>query len=306
MKKKILILMSLIFCMTLTACKENKGTSYTKEQQAVVGFLENLKKGKYESASQYVENPTDFMKLAELKFFDVTNIEQEYVDKRPVIDYQIEQEEIESEDKKGKVLFLTVVINNYSNAGKNYLYALNQDIDNTNIAKEIEKGFKEGKPLKVTKVPVELIQTEDGNYLIKLEEVKLAGIETTMTNYIFFNNVMFNRILSGYAGAIDEVLNEEMPDDEKPKKSEDGSYDIDYFDKLIEEKNKEDNTNQKIENTEVSNVEKSEDTATENPNEQKKEQIKKEGSNSNPPIEKTEEKKNQEQVAEEQMFEVEK
>ena len=283
MKKKILILMSLIFCMTLTACKDNKGASYTKEQQTVVGFLENLKKGKYESASQYVENPTDFMKLTEL-------------------DYQIEQEEIESEDKKGKVLFLTVVINNYSNAGKNYLYALNQDIDNTNIAKEIEKGFKEGKPLKVTKVPVELIQTEDGNYLIKLEEVKLAGIETTMTNYIFFNNVMFNRILSGYAGAIDEVLNEEIPDDEKPKKSDDGSYDVDYFDKLIEEKDKEDNINQKIESTEISNVEKPENMATENPNEQKEEPIKEDSSNSKLP----EEKKGQEQVTEEQMFEVEK
>lgn len=306
MKKKILILMTLVFCMTLTACKENNSVNYTKEQQTVVSFLEDLKKGKYESASQYVENPTDFMKLAELKFFDVTNIEQEYVDKRPVIDYQIEQEEIESEDKKGKVLFLTVVINNYSNAGKNYLYALNQDIDNTNIAKEIEKGFKEGKPLKVTKVPVELIQTEDGNYLIKLEEVKLAGIETTMTNYIFFNNVMFNRILSGYAGAIDEVLNEEIPDDEKPKKSDDGSYDIDYFDKLIEEKDKEDNTNSKTANTETSNVEKPEDTVTEKPAEQKEEQVKEESSNSKPPEEKTKEKKDQEQVTEEQLFEVEK
>lgn len=136
-----------------------------------------------------------------------------------------------------------MVINNYSDAGKNFLYALNQDVDTTNVSKEIEKGFKEGKLLKVTKIPVELVKREDGNYLIKLDEVKLAGIETTMSNYIFFNNAMFNRILSGYAGAIDEVLNEEIPDLEDNKQNEEGSYDVDYFDKLIEEKDKnEENT----------------------------------------------------------------
>lgn len=239
MKKKILILASLLFCLTLTACGGNQGASYTKEQQTVVAFLDNLKKRKYENASNFVENPSDFMKLVDLRLFENTNVELNYLDKRPLVDYQIEQEEVESEDKKGKVLFLTLVINNYSDAGKNFLYALNQDVDNTNVGKEIEKGFKEGKLLKVTKVPVELVQREDGNYLIKLDEVKLAGIETTMSNYIFFNNVMFNRILSGYAGAIDEVLNEEIPDTEKGKKNEEGSYDADYFDKLIEEKEKE-------------------------------------------------------------------
>lgn len=245
MKKKILILASLLFCLTLTACGGNQGTSYTKEQQTVVAFLDNLKKGKYENASNFVENPSDFMKLVDLRLFENTNVELNYLDKRPLVDYQIEQEEVESEDKKGKVLFLTLVINNYSDAGKNFLYALNQDVDNTNVGKEIEKGFKEGKLLKVTKVPVELVQREDGNYLIKLDEVKLAGIETTMSNYIFFNNVMFNRILSGYAGAIDEVLNEEIPDTEKGKKNEEGSYDADYFDKLIEEKEKEEGSSNK-------------------------------------------------------------
>lgn len=246
MKKKILILASLLFCLTLTACGGNQGASYTKEQQTVVAFLDNLKKGKYENASNFVENPNDFMKLVDLRLFENTNVELNYLDKRPLVDYQIEQEEVESEDKKGKVLFLTLVINNYSDAGKNFLYALNQDVDNTNVGKEIEKGFKEGKLLKVTKVPVELVQREDGNYLIKLDEVKLAGIETTMSNYIFFNNVMFNRILSGYAGAIDEVLNEEIPDTEKDKKNEEGSYDADYFDKLIEEKEKEEDSSNKL------------------------------------------------------------
>ena len=246
MKKKILILASLLFCLTLTACGGNQGASYTKEQQTVVAFLDNLKKGKYENASNFVENPNDFMKLVDLRLFENTSVELNYLDKRPLVDYQIEQEEVESEDKKGKVLFLTLVINNYSDAGKNFLYALNQDVDNTNVGKEIEKGFKEGKLLKVTKVPVELVQREDGNYLIKLDEVKLAGIETTMSNYIFFNNVMFNRILSGYAGAIDEVLNEEIPDTEKDKKNEEGSYDADYFDKLIEEKEKEEDSSNKL------------------------------------------------------------
>lgn len=245
MKKKILILASLLFCLTLTACGGNQGASYTKEQQTVVAFLDNLKKGKYENASNFVENPSDFMKLVDLRLFENTNVELNYLDKRPLVDYQIEQEEVESEDKKGKVLFLTLVINNYSDAGKNFLYALNQDVDTTNVGKEIEKGFKEGKLLKVTKVPVELVQREDGNYLIKLDEVKLAGIETTMSNYIFFNNVMFNRILSGYAGAIDEVLNEEIPDTEKGKKNEEGSYDTYYFDKLIEEKEKEEESSNK-------------------------------------------------------------
>ena len=56
---------------------------------------------------------------------------------------------------------------------------------------------------------------------------------------------MFNRILSGYAGAIDEVLNEEIPDTEKGKKNEEGSYDADYFDKLIEEKEKEEESSNK-------------------------------------------------------------
>ncbi|WP_010248416.1 hypothetical protein [Peptoniphilus rhinitidis] len=245
MKKKILILVSLFFCLTLTACGGKQGVNYTKEQQTVVAFLDNLKKGKYENASNYVENPNDFMKLVNLRLFETTNVELNYLDKRPLVEYQIEQDEVESEDKKGKVLFLTMVINNYSDAGKNFLYALNQDVDTTNVSKEIEKGFKEDKLLKVTKIPVELVRREDGNYLIKLEEVKLAGIETTMTNYIFFNNVMFNRILSGYAGAIDEVLNEEIPDTEENKKTDDGSYDIDYFDKLIEEKDKNKNSEEK-------------------------------------------------------------
>lgn len=243
MKKKILILVSLFFCLTLTACGNKQGASYTKEQQTVIAFLDNVKKGKYENASNYVENPSDFMKLVNLRLFENTNVELNYLDKRPLVEYQIEQEEVESEDKKGKVLFLTMVINNYSDAGKNFLYALNQDVDTTNVSKEIEKGFKEGKLLKVTKIPVELVRREDGNYLIKLDEVKLAGIETTMSNYIFFNNAMFNRILSGYAGAIDEVLNEEIPDLEDNKQNEEGSYDVDYFDKLIEEKDKtEENT----------------------------------------------------------------
>lgn len=256
MKKKILILVSLFFCLTLTACGKKQGTSYTKEQQTVIAFLDNVKKGKYENASNYVENPSDFMKLVNLRLFESTNVELNYLDKRPLVEYQIEQEEVESEDKKGKVLFLTMVINNYSDAGKNFLYALNQDVDTTNVSKEIEKGFKEGKLLKVTKIPVELVRREDGNYLIKLDEVKLAGIETTMSNYIFFNNAMFNRILSGYAGAIDEVLNEEIPDLDDNKQNEEGSYDVDYFDKLIEEKDKtEENT---IKNSSETNKEKTE------------------------------------------------
>lgn len=263
MKKKILILVSLFFCLTLTACGNKQGTSYTKEQQTVIAFLDNVKKGKYENASNYVENPSDFMKLVNLRLFENTNVELNYLDKRPLVEYQIEQEEVESEDKKGKVLFLTMVINNYSDAGKNFLYALNQDVDTTNVSKEIEKGFKEGKLLKVTKIPVELVRREDGNYLIKLDEVKLAGIETTMSNYIFFNNAMFNRILSGYAGAIDEVLNEEMPDNlEENKKNEEGSYDVDYFDKLIEEKDKtEENT---IKDSSETNKEKTESADSNN------------------------------------------
>lgn len=263
MKKKILILISLCFCITLTACGSKQGTSYTKEQQTVIAFLDNVKKGKYENASNYVENPSDFMKLVNLRLFENTNVELNYLDKRPLVEYQIEQEEVESEDKKGKVLFLTMVINNYSDAGKNFLYALNQDVDTTNVSKEIEKGFKEGKLLKVTKIPVELVRREDGNYLIKLDEVKLAGIETTMSNYIFFNNAMFNRILSGYAGAIDEVLNEEIPDNlEENKKNEEGSYDVDYFDKLIEEKDKtEENT---IKDSSETNKEKTESTDSNN------------------------------------------
>ena len=238
------------------------------------------------------------MKLVNLQLFDVTNIEQNYLDKRPLVDYQIEQDEIESEDKKGKVLFLTLVINNYSDAGRNFLYALNQDVDTKNVSKEIEKGFKEGKLLKVTKVPVELVQTESGGYLIKLEDVKLAGIETTMSNYIFFNNVMFNRILSGYAGAIDEVLNEEIPDTEKTKKSEDGSYDIDYFDKLIEEKEKDEDsseTNNSIKNTNNSSeIEENKKSITEKSNNAKDE-----------PTNKKEENP-KETINENQMFEVEK
>lgn len=262
MKKKILILVSLFFCLTLTACGNKQGTSYTKEQQTVIAFLDNVKKGKYENASNYVENPSDFMKLVNLRLFENTNVELNYLDKRPLVEYQIEQEEVESEDKKGKVLFLTMVINNYSDAGKNFLYALNQDVDTTNVSKEIEKGFKEGKLLKVTKIPVELVKREDGNYLIKLDEVKLAGIETTMSNYIFFNNAMFNRILSGYAGAIDEVLNEEIPDLEDNKQNEEGSYDVDYFDKLIEEKDKnEENT---IKDSSETNKEKTESTDSNN------------------------------------------
>lgn len=263
MKKKILILVSLFFCLTLTACGGKQGTSYTKEQQTVIAFLDNVKKGKYENASNYVENPSDFMKLVNLRLFENTNVELNYLDKRPLVEYQIEQEEVESEDKKGKVLFLTMVINNYSDAGKNFLYALNQDVDTTNVSKEIEKGFKEGKLLKVTKIPVELVRREDGNYLIKLDEVKLAGIETTMSNYIFFNNAMFNRILSGYAGAIDEVLNEEIPDNlEENKKNEEGSYDVDYFDKLIEEKDKtEENT---IKDSSETNKEKTESSDSNN------------------------------------------
>ncbi|MBS6535627.1 lipoprotein [Peptoniphilus harei] len=264
MKKKILILVSLFFCLTLTACGNKQGTSYTKEQQTVIAFLDNVKKGKYENASNYVENPSDFMKLVNLRLFENTNVELNYLDKRPLVEYQIEQEEVESEDKKGKVLFLTMVINNYSDAGKNFLYALNQDVDTTNVSKEIEKGFKEGKLLKVTKIPVELVKREDGNYLIKLDEVKLAGIETTMSNYIFFNNAMFNRILSGYAGAIDEVLNEEIPDLEDNKQNEEGSYDVDYFDKLIEEKDKnEENT---IKDSSETNKEKTESTDSNNKN----------------------------------------
>lgn len=298
MKRKILILISLLFCLTLTACKGDKGTNYTNEQETVVAFLDNLKKGKYENASNYVENPAEFMKLVNLQLFDVTNIEQNYLDKRPLVDYQIEQDEIESEDKKGKVLFLTLVINNYSDAGRNFLYALNQDVDTKNVSKEIEKGFKEGKLLKVTKVPVELVQTENGGYLIKLEDVKLAGIETTMSNYIFFNNVMFNRILSGYAGAIDEVLNEEIPDTEKTKKSEDGSYDIDYFDKLIEEKEKDEDsseTNNSIKNTNNSSeIEENKKSITEKSNNAKDE-----------PTNKKEENP-KETINENQMFEVEK
>lgn len=262
MKKKILILVSLFFCLTLTACGNKQGTSYTKEQQTVIAFLDNVKKGKYENASNYVENPSDFMKLVNLRLFESTNVELNYLDKRPLVGYQIEQEEVESEDKKGKVLFLTMVINNYSDAGKNFLYALNQDVDTTNVSKEIEKGFKEGKLLKVTKIPVELVRREDGNYLIKLDEVKLAGIETTMSNYIFFNNAMFNRILSGYAGAIDEVLNEEIPDLDDNKQNEEGSYDVDYFDKLIEEKDKtEENT---IKNSSETNKEKTESSDSNN------------------------------------------
>lgn len=264
MKKKFLILVSLFFCLTLTACGNKQGTSYTKEQQTVIAFLDNVKKGKYENASNYVENPSDFMKLVNLRLFENTNVELNYLDKRPLVEYQIEQEEVESEDKKGKVLFLTMVINNYSDAGKNFLYALNQDVDTTNVSKEIEKGFKEGKLLKVTKIPVELVKREDGNYLIKLDEVKLAGIETTMSNYIFFNNAMFNRILSGYAGAIDEVLNEEIPDLEDNKQNEEGSYDVDYFDKLIEEKDKnEENT---IKDSSETNKEKTESTDSNNKN----------------------------------------
>lgn len=263
MKKKFLILVSLFFCLTLTACGNKQGTSYTKEQQTVIAFLDNVKKGKYENASNYVENPSDFMKLVNLRLFENTNLELNYLDKRPLVEYQIEQEEVESEDKKGKVLFLTMVINNYSDAGKNFLYALNQDVDTTNVSKEIEKGFKEGKLLKVTKIPVELVRREDGNYLIKLDEVKLAGIETTMSNYIFFNNAMFNRILSGYAGAIDEVLNEEIPDNlEENKKNEEGSYDVDYFDKLIEERDKtEENT---IKDSSETNKEKTESSDSNN------------------------------------------
>lgn len=264
MKKKFLILVSLFFCLILTACGNKQGTSYTKEQQTVIAFLDNVKKGKYENASNYVENPSDFMKLVNLRLFENTNVELNYLDKRPLVEYQIEQEEVESEDKKGKVLFLTMVINNYSDAGKNFLYALNQDVDTTNVSKEIEKGFKEGKLLKVTKIPVELVKREDGNYLIKLDEVKLAGIETTMSNYIFFNNAMFNRILSGYAGAIDEVLNEEIPDLEDNKQNEEGSYDVDYFDKLIEEKDKnEENT---IKDSSETNKEKTESTDSNNKN----------------------------------------
>lgn len=264
MKKKFLILVSLFFCLTLTACGNKQGTSYTKEQQTVIAFLDNVKKGKYENASNYVENPSDFMKLVNLRLFENTNVELNYLDKRPLVEYQIEQEEVESEDKKGKVLFLTMVINNYSDAGKNFLYALNQDVDTTNVSKEIEKGFKEGKLLKVTKIPVELVKREDGNYLIKLDEVKLAGIETTMSNYIFFNNAMFNRILSGYAGAIDEVLNEEIPDLEDNKQNEEGSYDVDYFDKLIEEKDKnEENT---VKDSSETNKEKTESTDSNNKN----------------------------------------
>lgn len=264
MKKKFLILVSLFFCLTLTACGNKQGTSYTKEQQTVIAFLDNVKKGKYENASNYVENPSDFMNLVNLRLFENTNVELNYLDKRPLVEYQIEQEEVESEDKKGKVLFLTMVINNYSDAGKNFLYALNQDVDTTNVGKEIEKGFKEGKLLKVTKIPVELVKREDGNYLIKLDEVKLAGIETTMSNYIFFNNAMFNRILSGYAGAIDEVLNEEIPDLEDNKQNEEGSYDVDYFDKLIEEKDKnEENT---IKDSSETNKEKTESTDSNNKN----------------------------------------
>lgn len=264
MKKKFLILVSLFFCLTLTACGNKQGTSYTKEQQTVIAFLDNVKKGKYENASNYVENPSDFMNLVNLRLFENTNVELNYLDKRPLVEYQIEQEEVESEDKKGKVLFLTMVINNYSDAGKNFLYALNQDVDTTNVSKEIEKGFKEGKLLKVTKIPVELVKKEDGNYLIKLDEVKLAGIETTMSNYIFFNNAMFNRILSGYAGAIDEVLNEEIPDLEDNKQNEEGSYDVDYFDKLIEEKDKnEENT---IKDSSETNKEKTESTDSNNKN----------------------------------------
>ncbi|MFR4815461.1 lipoprotein [Peptoniphilus sp.] len=264
MKKKFLILVSLFFCLTLTACGNKQGTSYTKEQQTVIAFLDNVKKGKYENASNYVENPSDFMNLVNLRLFENTNVELNYLDKRPLVEYQIEQEEVESEDKKGKVLFLTMVINNYSDAGKNFLYALNQDVDTTNVSKEIEKGFKEGKLLKVTKIPVELVKREDGNYLIKLDEVKLAGIETTMSNYIFFNNAMFNRILSGYAGAIDEVLNEEIPDLEDNKQNEEGSYDVDYFDKLIEEKDKnEENT---IKDSSETNKEKTESTDSNNKN----------------------------------------
>ena len=262
MKKKILILVSLFFCLTLTACGNKQRTSYTKEQQTVIAFLDNVKKGKYENASNYVENPNDFMKLVNLRLFENTNVELNYLDKRPLVEYQIEQDEVESEDKKGKVLFLTMVINNYSDAGKNFLYALNQDVDTTNVSKEIEKGFKEGKLLKVTKIPVELVKREDGNYLIKLDEVKLAGIETTMSNYIFFNNAMFNRILSGYAGAIDEVLNEEIPDLDDNKQNEEGSYDVDYFDKLIEEKDKtEENT---IKDSSETNKEKTESTDSNN------------------------------------------
>lgn len=274
MKKKILILASLLFCLTLTACGGNQGASYTKEQQTVVAFLDNLKKGKYENASNFVENPSDFMKLVDLRLFENTNVELNYLDKRPLVDYQIEQEEVESEDKKGKVLFLTLVINNYSDAGKNFLYALNQDGDNTNVGKEIEKGFKEGKLLKVTKVPVELVQREDGNYLIKLDEVKLAGIETTMSNYIFFNNVMFNRILSGYAGAIDEVLNEEIPDTEKGKKNEEGSYDADYFDKLIEKKEKEEESSNKPSTEDkTKTTDKASDNKAQNQNKTEKQKI---------------------------------
>lgn len=269
MKKKFLILVSLFFCITLTACGGKQETSYTKEQQTVIAFLDNVKKGKYESASNYVENPSDFMKLVNLRLFKNTNVELNYLDKRPLVEYQIEQEEVESEDKKGKVLFLTMVINNYSNAGKNFLYALNQDVDTTNVSKEIEEGFKEGKLLKVTKIPVELVKVENGNYLIKLDEVKLAGIETTMSNYIFFNNAMFNRILSGYAGAIDEVLNEEIPNSEDNKQNDEGSYDVDYFDKLIEEKDKEEenvNKNSPDPNKEQTDVKKMDSSNINNKN----------------------------------------
>lgn len=297
MKKKILILVSLFFCLTLTACGGKQGTSYTKEQQTVIAFLDNVKKGKYENASNYVENPSDFMKLVNLRLFENTNVELNYLDKRPLVEYQIEQEEVESEDKKGKVLFLTMVINNYSDAGKNFLYALNQDVDTTNVSKEIEKGFKEGKLLKVTKIPVELVRREDRNYLIKLDEVKLAGIETTMSNYIFFNNAMFNRILSGYAGAIDEVLNEEIPDLEDNKQNEEGSYDVDYFDKLIEEKDKaEENT---IKDSSEPNKEKADVEETSSPDANNKDKAK--TKDEQKPVEKNTNSKN----VEKEKFEVE-
>ena len=91
-EEKIFNISKFVFLLTLTACGNKQGTSYTKEQQTVIAFLDNVKKGKYENASNYVENPSDFMNLVNLRLFENTNVELNYLDKRPLVEYQIEQE----------------------------------------------------------------------------------------------------------------------------------------------------------------------------------------------------------------------